>query len=529
MQRRTELGRRRRIGFAVGTVVSVLVALAAIAWPALRSLPEPLRGTREEASTDSLEPVPFSAAQSRSVSLAEVAARLDACAAGEADPRCSGVIYFWTAEMPLSSQGIDEIASAAAELGLELDVVRSAELYPDPGTASEEVEAIAGRLVAAGASLHAPALVVHRGGKLDRSAILGYKTADAYVSLVAERLRGDFSSSATPTAFAAAPAAETGAVSGGADAVPPRAAGFTGDVSWRDFTAQGQPGAYFRWVPGRNTLAYEAGGRIYLLDLESGESGSAPGFVDFVPTPDGRLFVTPGRGALEFYDADEVFEASRMGRGRSVQPVYSDSEMRDQYPSVGILSTSTEAGTARTVYRVLTSWFDKVVFRDYDVSSGPNGTRVRPLGDPVVACASYRFSIPIMAQSGREVAGRDEASATTKIFRLADDGGCTEVADLRLPTGKVAWHADGQRLAFAIPQGAVSDGSGLLFRGRGGTEEAGIFLFDRSEGSAVRVEGSLDARRLAFPEFVGADQIVFLLPPEAADGRGRFRLVCCLR
>jgi hypothetical protein len=44
----------------------------------------------------------------------------------------------------------------------------------------------------------------------------------------------------------------------------------------------------------------------------------------------------------------------------------------------------------------------------------------------------------------------------------------------------------------------------------------------------TRVEASLDARRLTFPEFVGADQVLFLLPPESAAGSSRFRLVCCL-
>ena len=126
------------------------------------------------------------------------------------------------------------------------------------------------------------------------------------------------------------------------------------------------------------------------------------------------------------------------------------------------------------------------------------------------------------------LAGRDEATATTKIFALADDGGCTEVVDLKAPTGKVAWDPEARRVAFAIPEGAVRDGSGVVWLGRTDRERAGMYVFDRRVSSAERVEASMDARRLTFPEWVGKDQVVFLLPPEGRGGSGRFRLVCCL-
>jgi hypothetical protein len=297
----------------------------------------------------------------------------------------------------------------------------------------------------------------------------------------------------------------------------------------KDFSVAGTPGPYFRWVPGRDALAYEAAGQIYLLDLKSGERVTGPGYVDFVPTPDGRFFVTPGRNrALEFYDAEQVFTEARAGRGRAVRPFYVDDDMTDQYPSVGILSSTTRASETRTVYRVLTSWFDAVVFRDYEVVTTAGRSSVRPVGAPIEACRSLGFSTPIMAPSGREVAGRDESTATTKVFRLADDGGCQEVVNLNAPTGKVAWDAKSQRLAFAIPEGAVRAGSGPAWLGRTNAERAGMYVFDRRNGSVARVEASMEARRLTFPEWVGDDQIAFLLPGETRGGPGRIRLVCCL-
>jgi hypothetical protein len=456
--------------------------------------------------------------------LEDVAAHLLGCAQGAAEASsCAGIVYVWSPRMPLSRTGIAEIAAAAEALGVTLHVVQSTELTDRPsGRGPAPPDALARALISTGATLHEPALVVHAGGRLLGPAILGFKTADAYRSLVEERL-----ASATPAA-AAPSAAPTG---GGpaAFAAEPLA---TVAVSWTDLPARGQPGAYFRWVPERNAVAYESGGAIYLLDLESGESSAAPGFVDFVPTPDGRYFVTPGRNrALEFYDADEVFEAAAAGRGRQVPPFFVDAQMQDQYPSVGILSTAGAAGSSRTVYRVLTSWYDRVAFRDYEVrpSAGGAPASVRSLGPPVEACAGFRFSIPILSQTGLEVAGRDEATGTTKVLRIGEEGRCSEAADIGLPTGKVAWSPDGKRLAFAIPAGAVSDGSGVLWRGADDPARAGVFVYDRESRSVSRVEASQQARRLTFPEFVGPDRLVFLLPGERQGAPNRFRLVCCFQ
>ena len=67
------------------------------------------------------------------------------------------------------------------------------------------------------------------------------------------------------------------------------------------------------------------------------------------------------------------------------------------------------------------------------------------MGEVVRPCVGVALSTPIMAQDGREVAGRDEATGTTKIFRILDGGRCETVTDFGVPTSKVAWHASGRR------------------------------------------------------------------------------------
>jgi hypothetical protein len=284
--------------------------------------------------------------------------------------------------------------------------------------------------------------------------------------------------------------------------------------TFADYDVVGLPGAYFRWIPGTRQIAYESERTIYFLDLDDRENRIAPGWIDFVPTPDGRFFVTPGPedDGLTFYDARDVFAAVERNRSMSVEGIFTDARMRDQYPSVGIL----ENGDGLVRYRVLTSWFRGLLYRDYEVRVNPSSgmASVRPLGEPIQPCEGLGLSTPIMSQDGLEVAARHESTGTTKIFRILDAGRCEEVLDFGVPTSKVAWHASGQRIAFATPQ-----------RARGGAGGQGIFVFNRASGELAAVPGSGGASRLAFPDFVGDDELVFLVPAASAVTESVFRLV----
>jgi hypothetical protein len=390
---------------------------------------------------------------------------------------------------------------AADDLGMDLWLVSHEELQAraereSSSSPSDAESALGDALLDAGVLTHAPALVVMRGDHVVGTAILGYKRGDAYASMVSARLAGlDRGYPADPTPYARI----------AQDVAPAQAPS--------DYEVVGMPGAYFRWVPYTRLIAYESEDRVYLLDLADRQSRVAPGFVDFVPTPDGRFFVTPGPAdqGLEFFDGAEVLEAVEAGRGASVQPIFNDGRMRDQYPSIGIL----QRDGSRTRYRVLTSWFEGLRYRDYDVTvnASSGAASVRPVGEPVVPCTGMRLSTPIMAQSGREVAARDESTGTTKIFEMLDGGTCREVADLGAATSKVAWHASGQKLAFSTPRRGTSRG------------EQGIFVYDRRTSSTVRVPASEGASGLAFPDFLGEESVVFLVPAATSRDTSYFRVV----
>ena len=434
---------------------------------------------------------------------------------------CSGVIFVWSPLMPLSRRGIQEIHSATEDLGISLTVVEASSIYEHAetvagGAGGPSTDPLVESLIARGATTHFPAVVLHREGDLLGGAILGFKTAETYRRMIEGRMGDGTLKEVTD------------------EPSPDLTLARSRDVGQAitDFPVDGRPGVYFRWVPGTRVIAYEMGGRIYLLDLRTRASSLAPGFVDFIPTPDGRLFVTPGprRSGLQFFDAAEVLEAARRGRAEEVRPLYVDPAMNDEYPSTAILGRTDGGDGSLTTYRIMVSWYDRVVYRDYELTLPDWG--LRPRGEVVPACPDLQVSLPMISKDGSEIAGRDETTATTKLFRMSDDGRCDEVLDLGIQTGKIAFDQSGRRAAFAVPEGAVPNAPGRGLPGLDVTasrELSGIFVLDRERRRISRVRGSEDASRLAFPDFVGGDSIIFLLSGLRDGEPSRFRLVCCIR
>ena len=134
----------------------------------------------------------------------------------------------------------------------------------------------------------------------------------------------------------------------------------------------------------------------------------------------------------------------------------------------------------------------------------------------MVPCAGMALSTPIMSQDGMEVAARDEASGTTKIFSILPEGRCTEALALGMPTRKVAWDRTGRKLAFSTPRVRSMAGGGV---------DPGIFIYDRDERRVTRIADSEGASQLAFPDFIGEDAVVFMVPGRTSGEQSFFRVV----
>ncbi len=331
---------------------------------------------------------------------------------------CAGVIYVWTSDMPLSRLGIEEIRLAVQDLQLDLTVLEAnsliqAQLGSSGGfEEADGVSRLVRDIVRSGGLLHSPAILVHRAGHLLGPPILGYKTADAYRDLIRERTQLAPRSEAVvdTTWWSATRRAEV-------------------ELVWEKYRMPSGSGAFFRVLPGRTAVAFSFTDRNYVFDLEgTPRLRRGPGRVDLMPSPDGRLFVTPSPSGLRFYPSVD------MGPD-GWDLLYEDTEMPHQYPSVGLLEHSYNDA----LYRVVTSWdglrerfgrhtsdeafgirargarhctsgrtilalIPEPSGRDYMLLTSGDRLLLRPVSDPVVACPDRDSRV-----DGRDLEGRAQS------------------------------------------------------------------------------------------------------------------------
>ena len=435
-------------------------------------------------------------------SLRELAGRLAGCATRGP---CTHVVYVRSPGMPLSELGVPEIVEATRALDVPLSILPARALF-EPA-AEHRLDALRMVLVQAGATVHFPAVVVVNDGTPVGNAFVGYKPSEVYEAMLDRRL-GTLEERALTT-----PPAPT--------------ASAVGDVPMRDVELLGsyplssRPGAFFRRAPGTRYISFDLGGVVYLQHLESNERFSAPGQLDFVPSPDGAFFVTPGAGysGLQFYSARELFRLGAQSQARSLAPLVVDKSLRDQYPSVGILDR--EADGSRIRYRVLTAWREGAQYRDYELGFDGDGaiTDIVAMGSKTAPCRDLQLSLPIVSKDGREMSARDEKTGTTKVFRLGPNGACREVFDSGMQTTKATFSYDGALLAFGSRDGQ---------RTELGDARPAIYVVDRHTGETTRIPQST-SRSLTIPEFVGPDSLLFLVAGLRGNDPSEFRLVCCIR
>lgn len=425
---------------------------------------------------------------------------------------CIHVVYVWSPRMPLSELAVEEIEAATDELHLPLSILPASEIQGGGHPAGDEADEI-GRLrdmlIAAGGTVHYPSIVVFRDGEAQGNAFVGHKRAQGYRELLEARLAAIEAGEVRPpapipsAAMASVPAVD---IEGeGDDELR---------VVWT-YPVRPKPGFFFRRVPGTRYITFDQSKKVYLLDLETNERLLGPGFIDFVPSPDGKLFVTPrgGYGGLEFYVASEVVRLAEAGETDQFETIYLDRELDDQYPSVGILDEDPDGRS--TTYRIVTSWFKGIAMRDYEVTWRDDGTAsVTPLSPKLAPCPGMVLSTPILSKDGTEIAARDESTGTTKVFRLHGDGSCDELFDLGVQTSKVGFSDDGTLIAFS------SMDPSLPGRGMSST-----YVFDRRDGRSTKVPDS-GSEGLVIPEMVGPDSLLFMVTgPRTTE----FRMICCVR
>lgn len=402
-----------------------------------------------------------------------------------------GMIYVWSPGMPLSVDGIQEARAAANALGIAFTAVVADAGDDDPAlrhVAAADARAMESlELVYRNAAVHYPAVVLYRSGAMVDAVIPGYRNRETYRTMIRALFDAHIDrSSRSPR-----------------DAAPAMWVDHNARVSTRSSVDTPRDiGFFFKPVRGTTLVSYTSNDRAYLFDLATRIETRVPGYVDPVPTPDGRFLTRPGL---------IVYPIPRLVRGDTTS-VYSDPLLPDEYQTASILRES--RSTIR--YRVVTGWRDNARFRDYDVTLGtsPATARFQPVGTPFVPCAGRTLTLPISAKTGREFGAFDVTRGTNGVIEVLENGTCADRLDLGFASGKLSFSYDGKSIAFSTSRINV-DTAGPLRKPSDTFYKDALVLY-RANGRIVSLTRNRPIRGMSFPEFL-ADGSIMLLDQRSRD------------
>ena len=250
-------------------------------------------------------------------------------------------------------------------------------------------------------------------------------------------------------------------------------------VSWLPETP-----SYFAKIHPDGKFAFFIGSGNRILNLEERDLTkrlrTAPGSIDPVPCPDGKLLTVPG---MSLYETSAVLK-----EGDAAKPLLTDYDLGGVYQSCAVLS----AVGRRTTYRVVTDSNGEVSYRDYQVkyfNSQP--AQVTPLREATLRCPEMNLKTIIISKTGKYLSAYLPEQGTTKIFNIEGrTGACKEVADIGYATGKLEFNYDDTRIAFHVDY--FSSQAGDYFSGVSNDMSKDVFTLDIARGSG----GVLNLRNL---------------------------------
>lgn len=385
----------------------------------------------------------------------------------------NGVLYFVSPRMPLSVEGIHEIEKAARMHGLPVTYLLDPHGERDglkyPRNQSWD-------LYFRGTLLHYPSAIVYSGGKIIGPMIAGFKTAAAYEAALKEWL----SHSWDDVVFREPPLAKDKTV-----------------VVVKQVKTTLPASSFFRPDPKGTYVMLMANRNNYQLWLDTGVHRVLPGWIDPVPTPDGKFLTQPS--PLRFFRLDKpVLEPAD----------FTDDKFTDQYQSIAIVPTG---------YRVMAGWTGSPILRDY--TFGP-----QPLGEVHYLCPSEYLSLPIISKDGRMMGARDNRLNKTVVYTIGAGGNeCGLKWKLDFSTGKISFSHSGDRIAFSATR-VRTDAEGE-FEEPADLASLDAFSCQASPLSCVNLSQNGPTGDQSFPEFLENGQVVYLHSPWEPTVDRQFRVV----
>lgn len=228
----------------------------------------------------------------------------------------------------------------------------------------------------------------------------------------------------------------------------------------REVKSDNIPSYFFKTHPDNDWVCYISGGN-HVLNMSTGEDRRSPGFIDDMFTPDGKYYVVPN----SFYKTEDALN------NPNATSVYNNLRM-SSYQSVGMLSSD----ATKSIYR----YTDGFSFTDLEFTHNPGGQpTVRVVKPQTPMCPGISRSLPMISKDGKYLSGTQSGSgpATTKIWKINDDGTCEQVEDLGIATGKVEFAYDNDWLAFHVFN---NEGSNTTFGQPSASWVGNIYAYQRS-------------------------------------------------
>ncbi len=288
-------------------------------------------------------------------------------------------------------------------------------------------------------------------------------------------------------------------------AAPPEYCQLEDNTAARKVSFKGTP-MYFakaNMLTTRNRLYFKLGNNNVALNLSTGATQVLPGNIDPVPTPDGEYITLPG---VEFYDADS-------SEGNPSSPSKFRSTQQGPYQSIGLLNSS----NAEKNYRVITDMNPAVngfKYKDIRVS-GAKGTESFAVAADGVLCktidgqAAPNFKLPMISKDGFKISAYDLSTGTTKIFSINPNNpeSCSLLVDLGMPTGKMEFNRENNKVAFHVDEGGATNGD--WFMSPRYESRLNIYTYDLNSKEITRVSNNVKGNSY-YPSFRADGTIVYL-------------------
>lgn len=299
-----------------------------------------------------------------------------------------------------------------------------------------------------------------------------------------------------------------------------------------------------------------------MFDLKTSTAIPTPGFVDPVPTPDGRSLMTPtvlvydpekkvysdlfksiaAGGAIPEYtlDGDAVTKAGKFINGMTAETIkaqkipygvsglgfyatedvrtkgkdapsqFFDPDVSANYPSTGVLEKNEKSSLIRT----LANGTGMLRIKDYRIVKSADGRdHISPVGPSRTICEDTKFpghelsylSQPSLSKKGTEVGAYDALKKKMRIMKIGNNGQCTEVESLPFAAGKIDFSPDDRQILFHVDH---TEQGPNQFQNPSASQTLHSYLYDRDtkRTTPINVDPNLDTY---YPSFLGDGRILY--------------------